>query len=104
MAATFTYRPGFDHFVALKCQVDREVRWVRGGGRVDYVLHPLYDTDDLAEMHPYIDFINNRTGVIAEWLAGDHAIGRYTYKFFLDRILVSFEHPDTAFAFKMRFG
>lgn len=103
MPATYSMRPGFDHVVRLRCRLDRTREKVRG--RVSFFTYTLVmakedDTPRLA----YKYLVNDQTGPIADWLAGDHVRGRYTIKLFLDQVLVSFDDEDSAFAFKMRWG
>jgi hypothetical protein len=101
MAATFVRRPGFDHVVRLKCRVDRLGHGRRN--RIDYLLSADPLVQEFSD-ETYLAFLNQQGTAIEDWLAKDHAQGRYTHKFFLNQVLVSFEDADTGFAFKMRFG
>lgn len=110
MACQYATRPNFDHMVQLRVRVEHVrvppsnsmyeagVRMRRVVQRIAYL---IVDKDDKIIDYKAILESNPESPVI-QWLQSEAAQGRWTYKHFLNRVLMSFEDKDTAFAFKMR--
>jgi hypothetical protein len=113
MACTYAIRPNFDHMVQLRVYIDYvnvpvpqqltsngwtvQVRGRRGRVRSSYM---IIREDDQMDYKGLLE--SNPDSPVIQWLNSDAAVGQWTYKYFLNRILISFSDKDTAFAFKMR--
>jgi hypothetical protein len=96
MAARYVLRPGFDHTAWTRANVT----YSKPSRRRTVTRFINFDDGD---PFPYAMFLNAPDQCpVHAWLESDAAQGRWTYKFFINRLLISFDDPDTAFAFRIR--
>jgi hypothetical protein len=113
MACQYATRPNFEYMVQLPVHVDYvkvkppqqfahpSMVKLRTKGPVRTIAYMIVKKDDkIGDYKAVLE--SNPDSPVIRWLKSDAAQGRWTYKFFLNRILMSFEDKDTAFAFKMR--
>ncbi|RYD63390.1 MAG: hypothetical protein EOP83_12305 [Verrucomicrobiaceae bacterium] len=112
MACKYAIRPNFDHMVQLRVFIDYiEVKTppqMNSSGHIINIKtkrrrvcqsYMVVNADDKMD---YKFLQSDPESLVTQWLASDAAQGQWTFKYFLNRILVSFSDKDTAFAFKMR--